>query len=662
MDSRALLGRLNKLATTVPFLILANYRDDEAPHLSETLPEMQLLRLSRLDKEHCAELSTSMLGVSNVSRELVDYLYRETEGNVFFLVEILRELAQRAGQLDRIGSLALPEHVLTGGIDRIAQRRFNLIPHEDQALLRLAAIAGREFDLELLRQAMPKADFSSWLHGCTNAALLEMQRGKWRFVHDKLREAILLRISREQLPDLHRQIAHAAESLYDGVTLDAMSAVLAYHFEQAREMGKAWSFLMRAGDRATRLCAYGEARLNYSSALRVVNELEETDETRRHKIDTLLKQVYARLLADTGDENFKAMTQAKALLEDMASRAELGPGDKLRLARVNHAFGRIHFYRGDMQTAIDYFKQVLPLAQQTGDEELLALPSCLIGTALMAQGNVREAEPLLAQAIGPVERLGEPFEWFRAVGYHGATLIGLGRYHEGIAELDRVVARAQQIGQPSLLAASHLMRGSSFLLSGDWPLVIAHLEQTVTLAEQTGDTLLLSMGWSGIGWARSFLGQHGEAEASRAKGRDAAKTIGGFFLLGDWYEAGDAEMALKAARLDEALERAQTVAERSAAAGLLFSRGIAERVWGSVLARRGHFAEADAHMRASIDVLEQGGMVLQTARSRMQWALDQRSRRQFDSAARLLEQVRRQFEKAGCTYALTEVEEQWAAT
>ena len=659
-DSLDLVAHLAQLATTLPLLLVCNYRDDEAPRLPERLPAMSALRLRRLEENEVAKLAVSMLGARGAAPELVSYLCRQTEGNPFFLIEVVRALAEQAGQLDRISELDLPQGVLTGGIERMAQRRVDRVPESDRPLLEIAATLGRDLDLAVLRYLEPSHALDRWLVACANAAVLESLGGDWRFAHDKLREAILAHIAKAKRRALHQRVAEALEAIYAGAASDAKSGLLAYHFREAGDHTKAALYSLRAGDRATRLCSYGEAREHYSGALSAIEELPPTNETRRQKIDALLKQIYTTLVADSAEQNFKRAAEARTLLDAIAAEGELTREDQMRLARVNYFHGRIHFYRGETKQALDYYQQVLPAGIEAGDEELIALPSCLIGAALLIQGDAVRGVPLLAQAAGPLERLGEPFEWFRAVGYHGLGLLALGRYETGVAELQRVRDRAHEIGQPSLLSAAHLMSGTSFLLSGDWPLVIEHLAKVLELARETGDKLHLSLAWSGIAWAHSQLGRHDSAAECRASAQRIADTMGGRLMLNDWFCAGDAEMALNAGDVDLALRRAAQVAEETGAAGQLFSCGIAHRVWGEALALGGDFGAADEHMEKSIATHAAGGIHAQVARTRFRWALQHRRRGDIARAESLYASAREDFARFPCAYALAECERVWA--
>ena len=659
-DSLSLLERLAKVAAGRPLLLLGTFRDDQAKDLPARLPAMRPLRLERLPRQHVAALSASMLGRAGDSEALVDFLCRETEGNLFFLVEVVRALAEQAGQLDRIDPDVLPEHVLTGGIKSVALRRVDRVPAWGRDLVDLAALGGRQLDLAVLGRLDPAADLESWLDGCANAAVFDRQAGDWRFAHDKLREAILARIAPERRAHFHLRIAEAIEAVYEGAARDGRSAALAYHFQQGGDFDRAWRYHERAADVATRLCSYVEARGHHASALESLRRLPVDHESRRREIDTLLKQVYTTMVADSTEQNLARMAHARTLLDAITEGGALDHEDRLRMARVNYVVGRVHFYRGQLREALGYYQKVLPDAQGSGDDELLAMPSCLIGTALAMQGQVRLAEPLLRQAIEPLERLGEPFEWFRAVGYHGFALMAQGRYRAGLDELARVHSRAGQIGQPSLWSAAHLMRGSAYvMLAADWKLGLADMHEVLRFAGQTGDQLHLSLAWSNIAWVNSNLGLHDEARECREKGREFARAMGGV-MLSDWHAAADAEMAFLAGRVDEALESARDVVASSKAAGLVASHGIAERVWGATLALSGDGAEADAHMAESIAVLESTGLMLPAARTRAWWALARRRRGERVEAEALHAAARAQYTAAECADPLAEIDLRWA--
>src|SRR5690606_21012116 len=148
----------------------ASYRDDERPELPESLPAVPKIKLQRLSERDIARLSEAMLGEAGKHPQVIDLLQRETEGNVFFLVEVVRALAEEVGELDQIGRVTLPQNVFSGGIKRIIQRRLEQIPAEFQDLLQVAALVGRQQDLAILRHLAKGADLDRFLATCANAA------------------------------------------------------------------------------------------------------------------------------------------------------------------------------------------------------------------------------------------------------------------------------------------------------------------------------------------------------------------------------------------------------------------------------------------------------------------------------------------------------------
>src|SRR5262249_715909 len=147
--------------------------------------------------------------------ELVTLLQHETEGNVFFLVEIVRALAEQAGQLDRVGEMSLPGHVSTRGMAQIIERRLSRVPADSREMLEIAAVIGREFELKLMKKLEPQNfDRERWLAICLNLAVLDIQDGVWQFTHDKLRDGLLAGIPDEKRRVLHQLVGAALEDVY----------------------------------------------------------------------------------------------------------------------------------------------------------------------------------------------------------------------------------------------------------------------------------------------------------------------------------------------------------------------------------------------------------------------------------------------------------------
>ena len=213
--SLRIIQKLNEMAETLPILIIASYRDEERPQLPDECPGMRLLRMSRFNPSEIREITVSMLGPELGSNaEILSFLERETEGNAFFLVEAVRELAETSGRLDRVSAEVLPEHVFSGGMLDYARRRLDRLASWAKRPIQIAAIIGRDLDLDVLRLATAGTDLDTLLVACGNSSILEGYGYQWRFTHDKLREAVLAEIGGDLRRELSLKVATAIESVH----------------------------------------------------------------------------------------------------------------------------------------------------------------------------------------------------------------------------------------------------------------------------------------------------------------------------------------------------------------------------------------------------------------------------------------------------------------
>ena len=210
-----IMQKLIEKAGQLRLLILASFREEERPQLAIECPGTHVLRMRRFGEREIRDIAVSMLGRELGSNPaIVSFLHRETEGNAFFLVEAVRELAQISGRLDNVSPENLPEHVFSGGMKDYVRNRLDRVAPWVLTPLRLAAIIGREVDLEILRAAAPEVNLDSLLIACGDNAIFEGYGYEWRFTHDKIREAVLADIGPELRRDLSFKVASAMESVH----------------------------------------------------------------------------------------------------------------------------------------------------------------------------------------------------------------------------------------------------------------------------------------------------------------------------------------------------------------------------------------------------------------------------------------------------------------
>ncbi len=277
-ESIELLRRLSTRISAHPIMLIASYRDDERPSLPREVPNATPLKLERLNQDAIAALSESMLGEAGRDLALIGLLQRETEGNTFFMVEVVRALAEEAGQLDNIAHISLPRHIFAGGVWTMVERRLSRVPDSALPLLKLAAVLGRQLNLSVLGASLKTPPslqglvLDSWLNACTAASILEIQDERWRFAHDKLREGVLVALSPADSAALHREAALATESVNPDVT--TVAPQLAHLWEQAGDDSKTHQYCLLAAQQANENGAFMDALGFLSTARRVEVNLD----------------------------------------------------------------------------------------------------------------------------------------------------------------------------------------------------------------------------------------------------------------------------------------------------------------------------------------------------------------------------------------------------
>jgi tetratricopeptide (TPR) repeat protein len=235
---------LIKQLSHIPFFILMSYRDDEGFHLPFNPPaDAIVIGLRRFSHAAIQHFSQAILGAEGQNAPLVEFLERETEGNVFFLVEVLRVLAEKAGGLNKIAHSDIPAQVFSGGILQVIQRRLAALPPKAHQLLEVAALAGQFLDTSLLQHFT--SDLDTWLHQGLSYSVLSVEENRWRFSHDKLRTVVLNNLDPSRTRHLHRQIAETIITLYPQHPEKA--SLLAYHWHGAGDTEREAEALAAAG-------------------------------------------------------------------------------------------------------------------------------------------------------------------------------------------------------------------------------------------------------------------------------------------------------------------------------------------------------------------------------------------------------------------------------
>ncbi|HZU78196.1 MAG TPA: AAA family ATPase, partial [Dehalococcoidia bacterium] len=486
-------------------LIIGTYRDVEVDRqhpLSATLAELrrggrlERVTLRGLTADEVQRMLAAIAG-QPVQRPLAEAVFKQTEGNPLFVQEVLRYLAEEGlieragGRWRAAGGVSLLDTIPEGLRDVIG-KRLSRLSESCNRLLAVAAVIGRDFELETLLTigGEPEERTVALLEEAIKIAVVQdtSRPGsvRYRFSHAFFRQTLYEELSTPRRLRLHQQVARALEEQYAS-RLDEHAAELAEHFAQssdAAELAKAVQYGRLAARRASSVYAFGEAVRLLDQTLEVQEVLDSGDRCAvrdllleladallaagepQRVIDNVAERAF--LLADALDDAggvVRACWQAMTALSAVASGLSLGmpeyavwakrlgryaSRDPIAAALSNVAQGGTLWAAGELAETRRLVDEALTLAREAGRPDVGVIAAHL-GVMPMGQDDIawRYAN---AQQFQYASHAGAP-SLYVAFTYMHVVLLYLmhgerARADEALAELRDYVERTQE---PSLI-------------------------------------------------------------------------------------------------------------------------------------------------------------------------------------------------------------------
>ncbi len=426
------------------------------------------------------------------STAFVEVLYRETEGNPFFIEEIVRHLtdagvsSQDAGarDLERVG---LPEDVR----DVIGRRLDRLAPGSIE-WLRVAAVIGRDFDASLLERVLgfDEDRFLAALEDALDAGLVAeapADPGRYSFAHALIRETLYEGMSSARRARVHRRVGVALEKLGD----ESQIGALALHFTRAadpEDAERAIRYGLQAGEQATAMLANEEAAAHYSRALEVLDRSDP--EALRRRCDLLLELGEAQVRSGERPLAWATFREGAALAAEL--------GDKGSLVRA--AIGASRRY---VQPPGVVDEELIALLDQAADMTAgertvtrVRLLARLCGTLYFSDQRDRMAA-LSAEATDIASELDDPRATALAAAARRRAHWGPGRVDRRLADSTLLLRAAREAGDVELTLQGHVWLVVDLLERGDRTGVEVQIDAFTAGADQLRQPLYL---WNAAVW------------------------------------------------------------------------------------------------------------------------------------------------------------------
>lgn len=433
------------MADSAVCFVLA-YRSPQLERFSaqriEALPQFTRIELNELSKDEGESVIRAKLAQLYPARSgfqlpegLVEALMARSQGNPFYLEELLNYVRDRGFDPADIRKIELPDSLHALILSRIDQ-----LDEQERATLRVASIIGRRFRADWLTGYYPAlGTFQQVKDSLQHLQALDitpLDTPEPELAH-LFKHIVIHEVTYESLPyatraDLHEQLARYLEKDIESGTVNAapLLETLAFHYGRSNNSGKQLEYLRKVGEAAQKNFAN-------SSALDYYGTLLDRLAAGQEKIDIHLKRGQVFELMGRYDEAESEFLAAWTLADDdprwkAAAGIALGKLNRQRgeyesalawllqseqacaaledqtgLAQVLIETGMVLFRKGEFDQSRAPFRQGLELARSAGNIPEAALALTGLGNISNSQGDYAAARSLYLEGLGLFREAGD---------------------------------------------------------------------------------------------------------------------------------------------------------------------------------------------------------------------------------------------------------------
>ncbi len=553
-SSLKLLLHLARHTIDLPVFILCTYRDVEVGRqhpLEAALRDLNREELvtrvdiKRLPEDGTAALVSATMGGAKILDDFARLVHRRTEGNPYFVEQVLLVLIERGDIFRQDGqweSRSIEEIDVPESVRSVVGNRLSRLQEDHQEVLRQASVLGQTFSFDDLLGMGDRSEdaLEDALDAIGAAGLTRTTGGEvYAFDHALTQQSLYEELSPRRRRRLHLSAGAALERLSERVRQQRVSE-LAWHFLQGDNSDRALLYSLQAGDAAEAVFAHGDAESHYRTAL----ELARDNGDSRQETDALQKLGGALRLSGRYAEAQELLERAAELYRQLDDReGELG---------VVAQIGRLHAVQGTSEEGI---KRVLPVVkelEQLGVETLSSNCTAALYVSLAGLyfrgGRWQDLVPVSDEALRLSEDAGNDRLVAEAEQERGRAFSLLGRTDDARRSLDRAIQLArsvgdlltlrnslntvaflqrrdgelrgaadsyrqaleqsERLGDPSDIAFARFVLGRVYVEQGKWREAREQFEPAVRAARSTGTSWYSSYSMAGLGYLCLLEGEH----------------------------------------------------------------------------------------------------------------------------------------------------------
>jgi class 3 adenylate cyclase/tetratricopeptide (TPR) repeat protein len=542
-----LLERFSRAFPTVTITFVSRPLDRDAlPFEARRLldrPDTAVIRLEPFTRDGSVALINAALGVIESAPGIADLVYSHAEGHPLFTNALALSLRDRglvqveAGYAHLgLGDRSLSQVAFPDGVEGVVAERIAGLTASQQLTLKVAAVLGRTFDLDMLALLHPGnvslEALASDVDAAAEAGLVEAvdeTRDRHRFHHAIIGDTAYKLLVSDQRRSLH---AKAADVLNDRGAAEgypaASLALLAHHYEQAHLHDQAVDFLSRAAQSARSGYNNAEVVDFLTRALKIVEAKPQLADTVtrghwNHKIADALKALgHYQRAADFLFESARLLDRAPPRSTRGALVRAIGgyAGYRLRphrsprpaherdpmiaAAEINMTLSEIHYELNKVPFSLAEVLRGVNLARNGGGDST-SLAKIYMGMALISRAlpKALDGNDLQEKSIAMAERLGDMLTISWVYMASGVFEMGKCGWTTGEAHFRRSMQVADQCGERKNWETSMSSLGNLKRVEGLFEEAKACSDATLVAARDRD--ISHSIAWSHNGRLRDLL-------------------------------------------------------------------------------------------------------------------------------------------------------------
>jgi len=510
------------------------------------------MTLQRMTAQESLQMARAVLDTPDVSPQLQRLIDDKSEGNPFFVEEMMRSLQERDLIDRRAGESALSASAarldVPDRVEDVILGRLGRLDAGTREVLQVAAVIGREFSRPILERVVdrPADAIDGLLRELLTAGLVTAGGMSASSVY-AFRHALTHDVAYNSLQELDRRVMHgrigdAIEAEYAGRLAEHVG-VLAHHFTRARRWNRALEHLLTAAEIAERAFATREALALYDEALVATEHASGS----AGDPATLIRihEAKARLYFVTSD-----FERSAAAGEQILPLARL-TADRTKESEALATIAWAATWGRNLDAAIRAARQSLAVAEPAGALAVQGRALFTIGWVRAVTGVLDESEQAITRALTISHAAGDSIHQSLALTTAGLLRNWTGDFDDAARLQTEGLALARERGLLVPLLFNCFLRGLTLVGRGDYDLAFEGLQEGLSLAERVGDEAIHHRLLNCLAWLYADLGDLEEAERLNAasarigrRRRDPGTQPNAELNLGDIFHArGDVAAA-----------------------------------------------------------------------------------------------------------------------